>query len=41
MRLALNPLVKIFQESFTLGIEPNSRRSGFCIFEWVKRSFKT
>lgn len=27
MRLTLNPLVKIFQESFTLGIEPNSRRS--------------
>lgn len=41
MRLALNPVVKILQESFTLGIEPNSRRSGFRISDWVKSSFIT
>lgn len=41
MRFALNPLVKIHQESFTLGIKPSSRRSGLCPFEWVKRSFIT
>ena len=41
MRLPLNPLVKILQASFTLGIKPKSRRSGFCIFEWVKRSVIT
>lgn len=30
MVLALNSLVNILQETFTLGIDTNSRRPGFC-----------